>query len=188
MAETAYYAMIGSERVGPMSLAELRNLPLTPSTPVWRTGMPNWADASTFPELADRFGMMPPPSQAPSPAYGGGYGQPAGGGYQQPSPGYQQGAYNPGYGNNDGRPPMPDNYLAWSIVATLLCCLPTGIVAIIYSSKVSSRYNEGDYDGALRAASSAKTWCIVSVVAALLWVVLYFGLFMLGALGSLADL
>lgn len=70
------------------------------------------------------------------------------------------------HGNN--LPPCPDTYFAWAIVLMLICCLPAGIVAIIYSSSVESRYARGDYEGALRASNSARTWCIVSFVLGLI--------------------
>lgn len=59
--------------------------------------------------------------------------------------------------------PLPDNYLVWSIAVTLLCCLPTGIVAIVYSSKVNSLHRNGQYQEAKDAANSAKSWIWGSV-------------------------
>ncbi len=55
-------------------------------------------------------------------------------------------------------PKKPDNYLPWAILSTLLCCLPFGIVAIIYSAKVDSEWNAGHYDAAIDAAAAAKKW------------------------------
>ncbi len=52
----------------------------------------------------------------------------------------------------------PDNFLAWSILATIFCCLPFGIVAIVKSSKVDKLWYVGDYEGAWDAAKSARTW------------------------------
>ncbi len=52
----------------------------------------------------------------------------------------------------------PDNFLVWSILATILCCLPFGIIAIVYSSKVNSLWYEGKYDEARKAASNARGW------------------------------
>ncbi len=47
-----YYA-VGNERRGPVDEAALRaSGALTPTTLVWKTGMSNWAAASTVPELA----------------------------------------------------------------------------------------------------------------------------------------
>ena len=35
----------------------------------------------------------------------------------------------------------PDNKLVWSILVTLFCCLPFGIVAIIKSAEVNSKWS-----------------------------------------------
>ena len=56
------------------------------------------------------------------------------------------------------------NYMVWSILATLLCCLPFGIVGIIYSAKTTSLVEKGDYSGALAASAKAKVWCVVSLI------------------------
>lgn len=81
---------------------------------------------------------------------------------QTPYPGMTP--YSPGYGV---RPPVgyrqPPTYLALAIVSTLLCCLPLGIVGIVYASQVSTKWNMGDYSGAMRASKNAKTWSIVSI-------------------------
>lgn len=59
--------------------------------------------------------------------------------------------------------PMPNTYMVWAIVTTILCCIPTGIVSIVYAGKVSKLYSEGQYDAAVKASNSAKVWAIVSV-------------------------
>lgn len=60
--------------------------------------------------------------------------------------------------------PMPPAWLLWSVLATLFCCTAAGIVAIVYSSQVSSRYWRGDIEGARRASRRAEAWIIASVV------------------------
>jgi hypothetical protein len=60
--------------------------------------------------------------------------------------------------------PMPDNYLVWAILTTIFCCLPLGIVSIVFASQVSSKYAVGDYAGALDASENAKKWAIWSAV------------------------
>lgn len=154
MDDNKYYAMIGGQRLGPMSLDDLRTLALTPSTPVWRPGMADWADASTMPELAHLFGAPEPPQTGYRPYHE----QPPYAGQQMP---YQQ--YAPGY-DNSFRPQRPNNYLVWAIVVTVCCCLIGGVVALIYSSKVNSAYDRGDYAGAQSASSAARMWCIMSAV------------------------
>jgi len=56
------------------------------------------------------------------------------------------------------------NYLWQSIVVTVLCCLPLGIPAIVYATKVNNALMQGDTDAARKASESAKMWCIISLV------------------------
>lgn len=53
---------------------------------------------------------------------------------------------------------IPKTWLAESILVTLFCCMPFGIVGIVNASKVESRYNSGDTEGAIRASEEAKKW------------------------------
>jgi len=88
------------------------------------------------------------------------------------------------------KPTRPNSYLALAIISTILCCLPFGIVSIIYATKVNSLYEDGHYDQAVSASKNAKTWGIVSIVVALLgWLiyVLFFGIALFGALLSEAN-
>lgn len=54
------------------------------------------------------------------------------------------------------------NYLIPAILSTICCCVPFGIVAIVYASQVNSKLASGDYSGALEASSKAKLWCWLS--------------------------
>ena len=65
------------------------------------------------------------------------------------------------------------NHLVWSILATLCCCLPGGIVAIVYSSQVNTKLALGDLAGAMEASNKAKTWCWVSLGVGLVVNLLY---------------
>ena len=76
--------------------------------------------------------------------------------------------------------PMPPTYLAWSIVMTILCCTIPGIVAIIFSAQVSSRFHQGDIEGAKRASRNAEIWIIVSFVLGILSNTLYIPLTLAG--------
>ena len=88
-----------------------------------------------------------PPQQPPPPP-----------GWQGPQPGWQ--GQQPGW---PGQLP-PDNYLVWAILTTLFCCLPTGIVSIVYSTKVSGLWTQGQYAEAQTASDNAKKWAIISAV------------------------
>jgi hypothetical protein len=50
------------------------------------------------------------------------------------------------------------NYLVQSILVTLCCCLPAGVVAIIFAAQVNSKLAAGDVAGAMAASRNAKIW------------------------------
>jgi hypothetical protein len=56
-----------------------------------------------------------------------------------------------------------ENYLIPSIFATLCCCLPFGIVALVYSAQVNSRFASGDIAGAQLASNRAKLWMKLAI-------------------------
>jgi hypothetical protein len=57
--------------------------------------------------------------------------------------------------------PSVPNYLVHAILVTLFCCLPFGIVAIVYAAQVNAKLAAGDYQGALESSKNAKIWCWV---------------------------
>ena len=79
-------------------------------------------------------------------------------GWPGPQPGWQ--------GQQPGWPAQrePDNYLVWAILSTVLCCLPLGIVSIVYSTKVSGLWSQGRYAEAQAASENAKKWAIISAI------------------------
>jgi hypothetical protein len=79
----------------------------------------------------------------------------------------------PGYPPQPPTGQAPQNYLVWSILVTLFCCLPFGIVAIIKSTQVSGLWQSGQYAEAQAAADSAKKWVIWSVVAWVISLIIY---------------
>ncbi len=76
------------------------------------------------------------------------------------------------------------NYLWQSIVVTVLCCLPLGIPAIVYASKVNNSLMQGNQAAAKQASDSAKMWCIISLVTGIFAGLAYFGFVLLAAIAS----
>ena len=56
------------------------------------------------------------------------------------------------------------NYLVGSILATLFCCLPTGIASIVFASRANTKAATGDIQGAQADASKASLWLWLSVI------------------------
>jgi hypothetical protein len=67
---------------------------------------------------------------------------------------------------------MP-SHLAPAILVTLFCCMPFGVVAIVYAAQSMGRAGAGDHAGALEAADKAKTWCWVAFLCGLVLALLY---------------
>ena len=69
--------------------------------------------------------------------------------------------------------PQPPNYLVQSILITICCCLPLGIVALVFAAQVNSKYAQGDYAGALESSNKAKLFCWIGfgigIAAQLIW-------------------
>ena len=67
----------------------------------------------------------------------------------------------------------PKNWLVESILVTLFCCLPFGVVGIINAANVNSKYSSGDFQGAQKASLDAKRWTrigfFVGIGLATLW-------------------
>ena len=73
------------------------------------------------------------------------------------------------------QPPVcPKTWLVESILVTLLCCLPFGIVGIVYSSKVSSKFDAKLYDEAKRASDEAGKWTKIGFFCGIGICVIYF--------------
>ena len=100
-----------------------------------------------------------------------------------------QGGYPPGagaYGGGAGvgaAPPRIDTWLWQSIAATLLCCLPLGIVGIVFAAQAQSALNVGNLAEAQAKAATARTFTLISAGVA---IVLIFGwvIFMVGLAGT----
>lgn len=51
------------------------------------------------------------------------------------------------------------NYLVQAILVTVCCCVPFGIVAIVYAAQVNGKVQAGDITAALDYSNKAKMWC-----------------------------
>lgn len=79
----------------------------------------------------------------------------------------------------------PSNFLVWAILSTLFCCLPFGVVSIVYASKVDGLWYAGRYVEAQDAASKARTWFWWSFGSALLLWIVYIILIVVGIVSEL---
>jgi ABC-type Fe3+ transport system permease subunit len=76
------------------------------------------------------------------------------------------------------------NYLAQAILCAIFCCVPFGIVGIVYAAQVNGHLGRGDLAAAQVASRKARTWCWVSFGVGVLALLL---LFVFGVIGELAS-
>ena len=77
------------------------------------------------------------------------------------------------------------NYLVFAILATVFCCLPAGIPAIVYAAQVNGKLQAGDLAGAQVASNNAKMWCLISLGLGLGITALYTIMIMVGVLSGI---
>lgn len=148
-----YYLNAQGQQMPPVDFESLRNAGINSDTMVWFEGLAGWMRAGDIPELQPIVGAVPPP--------------PISNPVVPPRPVQYQQQYHQGYQaqyQQAGMPVKPQSYLWLGICTTLLCCLPAGIVSIVYASKVDSMWNNGMYDEAKDNSEKAKTWGIISAV------------------------
>ncbi|WP_308554903.1 CD225/dispanin family protein [uncultured Porphyromonas sp.] len=146
-----YYIIQNDQPAGPYTIEELAAMEITPDTMVWAEDIVDWIPAYQVSELNSLFASTT--AQTPPP-------------YQEPSSRATEAPRYDTAGLVDwpsARPPMPPTYLVWSILVTIFLCRIAGIVAIVYSTQVSSYYHAGNYEGAAYASRQARWWVRVPV-------------------------
>ena len=184
MSENQYWINQDGVQAGPVSREELEKMSLTDAAYVWRAGMADWVRITEMSELAGCYtisGATPsqPTVAIPDEPVVDGDAFVAGEPVAQPVPPViPDSAAEPVVAGTPMSQPVapaipqlpaenpkcPPTNLVWAILATVLCCLPLGVVAIIYSTKVSQKYNEGDLAAAEHYSEVSAWWCIGTIV------------------------
>lgn len=145
-----WYANIDGANQGPVNEDAVKQWidanKVTRNTLIWCTGMANWVEAGvTQPHWF--VGKPPDPIVHPNNSFSNRM--------------LQDGA---GVRSTDGpRTERVPTYMFSAIFSTLFCCLPLGIVSLVYASKVNSLLAKGDIQGARKASSYAKLWAQLGV-------------------------
>ena len=160
-----YWINQDGEQTGPLTIDQLELMTLSEKTYVWSAGFDDWMPLRQVPELAHLLPAtteeaaqstehpeptMGQPIEEPvmgtpveQPVMGTPVQQPVvvGRPVQQPAMGQpvQQAT-----ASQQPYPACPPTNMVWAIISTILCCIPLGIVAIVYANKVSKKYYEGD--------------------------------------------
>ncbi len=170
--EPRWFAMINGMQKGPYTVTELIANGLTPETPVWRSGMADWADASTQPEIMQHFSATPPPfgnDFANNPQYNTGSSFRFQEARQTNFNNFSRQQQNP-YANTN--PNLRTNWLPWAIIATItgliFSCVGAifGIIGIINANKANNLYAGGFDQMGDQANGIARTMTIIGLILA----------------------
>ena len=101
---------------------------------------------------------------------------------QQPPPPPQPGA-QPSYAPQSSQAEVP-NYLVQAILTTVFCCLPLGIVSIVYAAQVNGKVAAGDHAGALESSRNARRWAWISFGTGIVLIVGYLILVLVGVIAQ----
>lgn len=151
-----YYYTDGKERFGPYTMEELKSKDITAETLVWKEGLVDWVPARNLSDLQSLF------SSATD--------------FQLPA-------------NVPYMPPVaetrPKNWLVESILVTILCCLPFGIIGIINATKVDTFWTSGQYDAAHKASREAGKWAKIGAISGFVVIALYILMIVFGLVAGI---
>jgi len=160
-----YYYTDGTTNFGPFTLEQLREKNITASTKVWYSGLSSWKPAGEIPELAGILSAGGPPNDSPPQVHR--------------APSYQA---VPG--------PAPKSWFVESILVTLFCCQPFGVVGIVYAALVESAISTGNLTEANRLSQQAGKWTKIAFFCGLAFYVLFgllYGTILMTALRNVPD-
>ena len=192
-----YFMIIDGQQRGPFQRDMLVMQGLRPDTYVWREGMPNWAPASTMPELADllieesAFGSYARPEEPVPPYNANGNAQ---GGFRSSAYGRQPYGQRPYSQQPYGQPAAHTNWFPWAIVSMVLGILSSliglifGIIATVKAKKANDLYYQGMNAEASSLNSTAMTMTILAFVFEVIGIGSSIWLLSSGVLQSLSPL
>lgn len=177
-----FYIDASGQQKGPIPPSQFSMFNVSADTLVWCKGMADWQRAGAVDELKaylgnDANGATPPPTPGAPGTAGTANGAP-----------YDNVCHSMGSGTPNQSMPCPPSNLVWAVVSTILCCLPTGIVAIVYACKVDNLYLMGDYQGAVEASNKARNWAIGGLIASVVFYFVYILVLFSVGFGSIASM
>ncbi|HEU4638265.1 MAG TPA: CD225/dispanin family protein [Candidatus Binatia bacterium] len=87
---------------------------------------------------------------------------------------------------SSGAPASVPNYLVLAIIS-LFCCLPLGVVAVIFAAQVNGKVAAGDTAGAMDAAKKAKMFSFISIGLGLAGILCYVLIWVILGVGMVAG-
>ena len=148
------WIMLNGERRGPYLPDSLPLSEMTPETPVWYDGLPGWMAAGKAPLTAMHFAISTDTPEAQLP--------------QTPPQPQCAMASTPTPKPAQPSEKCPPTFLVWSILLTICCCNPVGIIPIMLGASVSSNFRNNNIQAARRASYITEWWIAITLVLGLM--------------------
>lgn len=87
---------------------------------------------------------------------------------------------------SSGAPASVPNYLVPAIIS-LFCCLPLGVVAVIFAAQVNGKVTAGDTAGALDSSKKAKMFSYIAIGLGLAGIICYVLIWVILGVGMVAG-
>jgi len=87
---------------------------------------------------------------------------------------------------SSGAPASVPNYLIPAIIS-LFCCLPLGVVGVIFAAQVNGKVAAGDTAGALDASKKAKLFSFIAIGLGLAGIACYILIWVIMGIGMVAG-
>lgn len=87
---------------------------------------------------------------------------------------------------SSGAPASVPNYLIPAIIS-LFCCLPLGVVGVIFAAQVNGKVAAGDTAGALDASKKAKMFSFIAIGLGLAGIAVYILIWVIMGIGMVAG-
>ena len=65
------------------------------------------------------------------------------------------------------------DYTVYSVLSMVFCCVPFGVVSLIYSSKSAQLVKDGKTSEAMEMSQKAKTWAIAAAITGFILTLIY---------------
>lgn len=153
----SYFYLQDAESVGPFTIKALKAQNISKETKIWCSGMKDWIPAGEVEEVKhifeqeanyNDFSELPPPPPS-----------------EKDNRNQSERNYIP---NNY----PPKTYLLESIIVTIFCCFPFGLIGIIHAIKVENSFYAGNYNEAIYASKNAGKWTKIGFIIGILTYIL----------------
>lgn len=151
------WIMLNGERRGPFTPDTLPLSEMSAETPVWYDGLPGWMAAGKASLTEQYFGAGTPDTAQEPP-------RPTAEALQASVPCT---AARPKPTASAGEK-CPPTFLVWSILLTICCCNPVGIIPIMLGASVTSNYRNNNIEAARRASYITEWWIAITLVLGLM--------------------